>query len=85
MGSQSTTDKVKKVGEGAAIGAIAGRILGGNTKSTVLGGVIGGAAGAAVAANSEEYNGCLAENGSITIALDKPLSIRLPTKAKDND
>ncbi len=75
--SQSTADKAKKVGAGAAIGAIAGRVLGGNTKSTVLGGAIGAAAGAAVAAGDTRTEGCLGEDGSITLALDKPLVLRI--------
>lgn len=77
VNSQSTTDKAKKVGAGAAIGAIAGRILGGNTRSTVLGGVVGAAAGAAVAAGDNHYDGCLSGDGAITLALDKPLVLKL--------
>ncbi|HVZ49344.1 MAG TPA: hypothetical protein VG916_11210 [Gemmatimonadaceae bacterium] len=79
VNAQSTTDKAKKVGAGAAIGAIAGRILGGNTKSTVLGGVVGAAAGAAVAAGDNHYEGCLSGDGAITLALDKPLVLKLAT------
>jgi len=77
VNAQTTGDKVKKVGAGAAIGAIAGRVLGGNTKSTVLGGAIGAAAGAAVAASDTRYEGCLADNGMITLALDRPLVLRV--------
>ncbi|MDA1081510.1 MAG: hypothetical protein O2973_07505 [Gemmatimonadetes bacterium] len=76
-GAQSTGDKVKKVGAGAAIGAIAGRVLGGNTKSTVLGGAIGAAAGAAVAAGDTRYEGCTGDDATITLALDRPLVLRL--------
>lgn len=78
VSSQSTTDKAKKVGAGAVIGAIAGRILGGDTRSTVLGGAVGAAAGAAVAAGDTRYEGCLSGDGSITLALDRPLVLRLP-------
>jgi hypothetical protein len=78
VSSQSTTDKAKKVGTGAVIGAIAGRILGGDTRSTVLGGAVGAAAGAAVAAGDTRYEGCLSGDGSITLALDRPLVLRLP-------
>jgi hypothetical protein len=77
VSSQSKTDAAKKVGAGAVIGAIAGRVLGGNTKSTVIGGAIGAAAGAAVAANDRKIDGCLKTDGTITLALDRALTIRL--------
>lgn len=77
VNTQSTGDKLKKVGAGAAIGAIAGRILGGNAKGTILGGAVGAAAGAAAAANDAHYEGCLREDGAITLALDKPLVLKL--------
>ena len=75
--ARNNADKAKAVGVGAAIGAIAGRVLGGNTKSTVIGGVIGAAAGVAVAASDKPYEGCLSDDGTITVALDKPLVLRL--------
>lgn len=77
VNAQTTGDKAKKIGTGAAIGAIAGRVLGGNTKSTVLGGAIGAAAGAAVAASDTRYEGCLADDGAITLVLDRPLVLRV--------
>lgn len=80
INSQSNGDKAKKVGAGAAIGAIAGRILGGNTRSTVVGGVVGAAAGAAVAASDNHYETCLSGDGAITLAFDRPLVLRLPQR-----
>lgn len=77
VNAQTTGDKARKIGVGAAIGAIAGRVLGGNTKSTVIGGAVGAAAGAAVAAGDTHYEGCLRDDATITLALDKPLVIRL--------
>ena len=44
-----TAGEVEKVGVGTAIGAIGGRIIGGNTKGAVIGGVVGAGAGTAVA------------------------------------
>jgi hypothetical protein len=41
--------EVEKVGVGTAIGALGGRIIGGNTKGAVIGGVVGAGAGTAVA------------------------------------
>ena len=43
------TGEVEKVGAGAAIGAIAGRLIGGNTQGAVIGGAVGAGGGAAVA------------------------------------
>lgn len=80
VGTQSTGDKAKKIGAGAAIGAIAGQLLGRNTKSTVIGGAVGAAAGAVAVASSETYEGCIAENGTIAFALDKPLTIRVSAR-----
>jgi hypothetical protein len=77
VNTQTSGDRAKKIGAGAAIGAIAGRVLGGNTKSTVLGGAIGAAAGAAVAASDQKVEGCLRDNGTIELVLDRPLNIRL--------
>jgi hypothetical protein len=44
-----TAGEVEKVGAGTAIGAIGGRVIGGNTKGAVIGGLIGAAGGTAVA------------------------------------
>jgi outer membrane murein-binding lipoprotein Lpp len=41
--------EVEKVGVGTAVGALGGRIIGGNTKGAVIGGIIGAGAGTAVA------------------------------------
>jgi hypothetical protein len=77
VNSQSKTDAAKKVGAGAVIGAIAGRVIGGNTKGAVIGGAVGAAAGAAVAVKDNKVEGCLAGDGTIALALDKPLVVRL--------
>ena len=59
------------------------QILGRNTKSTVIGGAVGAAAGAVAAASTETYEGCIAENGTITFTLDKPLTVRLASPRPD--
>ena len=74
--SQSTGQQVGKVATGAAVGAVAGQLLGKNTKGTVIGAAVGAAAGGAVAAGTADYEGCLAENGTIRIAITRALSIR---------
>ncbi len=75
--AQSTGTQAGKVGAGAAIGAIAGQLLGKDTRSTVIGAAVGAAAGGAVAAGTADYDGCLPAGGSITITLDRPLTIRV--------
>jgi hypothetical protein len=49
QGRGVTTDEAARVGAGTAIGAVAGQLIGKNTKSTVIGGAIGAVAGSAVA------------------------------------
>jgi uncharacterized membrane protein len=78
VNTQSKTDAAKKVGVGAVIGAVAGRVIGGNTKGAVIGGAIGAAAGAAVAVRDNKIEGCLKNDGTITLSLDRPLIVKLP-------
>src|SRR5207244_9730322 len=66
---------VKKVVGGAAIGAIAGRVLGKSTKSTGIGAAAGAAAGAGAAAATANYEGCVRSGNRITVRLDAPLQI----------
>jgi hypothetical protein len=75
--TQSKADAAKKVGAGAVIGAIAGRVIGGNNKGAVVGGAIGAAAGAAKAAADSKIEGCLKGDGTITLVLHRPLTLRL--------
>ncbi len=75
---QTTGDQVKKVGIGAAIGALAGQLLGHNTRSTVLGGAVGAAAGGAVAAGTTDYDGCVPTTADLAVTLEQPLRIKLP-------
>jgi len=44
-----TKDEAARIGAGTAVGAVAGQVIGKNTKSTVIGGAIGAVAGTAVA------------------------------------
>lgn len=74
---QSNRTQAEKVAVGAAAGAVAGQLLGRDTKSTVAGAAIGAAAGGAVAAATTDYNGCLAQNGAITLTLSEALSVRM--------
>jgi hypothetical protein len=65
----------KNVVGGAAVGAIAGQLLGKNTKSTVIGAAVGGAAGAAAAAAASNYEGCIRTGTAIVVTLTGPLTI----------
>jgi hypothetical protein len=66
---------VKKVLGGAAIGAIAGQVLGKSTKSTVIGAAAGAAVGAGAAATTANYEGCINSGTSMTLTLSQPLQV----------
>lgn len=72
---QSNTTQAGKVAAGAAVGAIAGQVLGRNTKSTVAGAAVGAAAGGVVAAATTDFDGCLARNAALTITLTQQLTV----------
>ncbi len=75
--AESGSDDARKVATGAAIGAIAGQILGRRTRSTVIGAATGAAAGAVIAARNSHYDGCIPSGGRIAIRLTEPLSVQL--------
>lgn len=75
--AESRSDDARKVATGAAIGAIAGQILGRRTKSTVIGAATGAAAGAVMAARNSHYDGCIPTGGRIAIRLTEPLYVQL--------
>ncbi len=68
---------VQKVIGGAAIGAIAGQILGKSTKATVIGAAAGGAAGAAAAAATSNYEGCVNSGARITAQLNSSTQVQI--------
>jgi hypothetical protein len=68
---------VQKVVGGAAIGAIAGQILGKSTKATVIGAAAGGAAGAAAAAATSNYEGCVNQGSRITAQLNSSTQVNI--------
>ncbi|GAC1478374.1 MAG: hypothetical protein NVS1B4_22060 [Gemmatimonadaceae bacterium] len=67
----------KKVVGGAALGALAGQLLGKNTESTVIGAAVGAAAGGAVAAGTGTYESCVRSGGRVRLVLSAPLSVPL--------
>ena len=75
--NQPRSKDVQKVVGGAAIGAIAGQILGKSTKATVIGAAAGGAAGAAAAAATSNYEGCVYSGGRITATLNSSTQVNI--------
>jgi len=73
----STGTDAKKVAGGAILGAIAGQILGKNTKSTVVGAAAGAAAGTAAAVGTADFDTCLNQGATITVALSSPVVVKL--------
>jgi hypothetical protein len=74
---QSTGDQAKKVAIGAAAGAVVGRVIGKDTKSTVVGGAIGAIGGAAAAAGTSDYDACVSADSRIAVSLTKELRVRV--------
>ena len=66
-----------KVIAGAGVGAILGRVIGGNTTSTVIGAATGAAAGAVVANRTTGFDRCVPSGGLITARLTEPLRVAL--------
>lgn len=73
--SGSRGSDIAKVATGSVIGAGIGRVLGRNTKATVMGAVGGAAAGAVVANRTATVNKCVPDGGLITARLVQPLEI----------
>jgi hypothetical protein len=65
-----------KVAGGAVAGALVGKLLGKNTKGAVIGGAAGAAAGAAAARASRDIDIVVPKGASITIQLNKPLTVK---------
>jgi hypothetical protein len=75
--NQPKSKDVQKVVGGAAIGAIAGQILGHSTKATVIGAAVGGVAGAGAAAATANYEGCVNSGGRITATLNSATQVNI--------
>ena len=73
--STSRGSDLAKVAAGTMLGAGVGKVLGRNTRSTVIGAVSGGAAGAILASRSQTYKTCVPDGGRITAQLTQPLTI----------
>jgi hypothetical protein len=64
-----TAGEAEKVGVGTAIGALGGRIIGGNTKGAVIGGIVGAGAGTAVAVQTASRDVVVRPGTTVKITL----------------
>jgi hypothetical protein len=74
QGRGVTGGEVVKTGAGTAIGAVAGRIIGGNRTGTLVGAAAGTAAGAGYAAATRDVDVVLPQGGTIRLVLTAPLA-----------
>jgi hypothetical protein len=64
------------VAVGAAVGALAGQLIGKNTKSTVIGGAVGAVGGGAVAVAGAQRDIVVAAGTHITIQLPQAITVK---------
>ena len=69
-----TVEDAAKVGVGAAAGAVAGRIIGGNRTGAAIGAVAGGAGGAVYANRTKDHDIALTPGSAIEVALTSPFT-----------
>jgi hypothetical protein len=70
-----TVGEVEKVAAGAAIGAVAGRIIGGDSKGTIIGAAVGTAGGAIVANETASRDVVIVAGSPIQLTLTGPLKV----------
>jgi hypothetical protein len=70
-----TVGEVEKVAVGTTIGAVAGRVIGGNAKGTIIGGVIGAAGGTVVAVQTASRDVVVSAGTPVGITLTAPLKV----------
>ena len=61
---------------GAAVGAIAGRVLGRDRRSTAIGAAVGAAAGTGVVVASHDIDAVISSGSTATVRLDGPVRVR---------
>jgi hypothetical protein len=69
------TAEVAKVGVGAAVGAVAGQVIGRDTKATVIGGAVGAVGGAAVAVQTASRDVVVNAGAPVRITLTGPFTV----------
>ncbi len=75
-----TGGTVAKVGAGAAIGGIAGRIIGGNTTGALIGAAAGGAGGAVYANATRNLDVILDAGAPIRLELTQPFTTEMASR-----
>ena len=75
QGRGVTAGDAGKVGAGAAIGAIAGRLIGGNTKGAVIGGAVGAGGGTAVAVHWASRDVVVSSGTHVVFSLPQSLTV----------
>jgi len=73
-----TVGEVEKVAVGTVIGAVAGRVIGGNSKGTIIGGAIGAAGGTVVAVHTASRDVVVSAGTPVGITLTGPLKVASP-------
>ncbi len=71
-----TAGDAAKVGAGTVIGAVAGRVIGGNKTGTIVGAAAGTAAGVGIAAATRDIDIILAAGAPIRLVLTAPLAVQ---------
>jgi hypothetical protein len=71
-----TKGEGEDVAVGAAVGALAGQLIGKNTKSTVIGGAVGAVGGGAVAVKGAQRDIIVAPGTQISFQLPKPITVK---------
>ena len=69
---------MEKVAAGAAIGAVAGRVIGGDSKGTIIGAAVGTAGGAIVANETASRDVVVAAGSPIELTMTGPLTVPAP-------
>lgn len=64
------------VAGGAAVGAVAGRVLGKSRRSAAIGAIAGGAAGTAVVVGTHDIDAVIPAGSTATVRLDGPVRVR---------
>jgi hypothetical protein len=75
-GDQFKAGDAAKIGAGAVVGAVAGKIIGKDTKGAVIGGAAGAAAGTGVALATKGSDLVLPAGGMIRIVLSAPMALQ---------
>jgi hypothetical protein len=73
-----TLGEVEKVAAGAAIGAVAGRVIGGDSKGTIIGAAVGTAGGAIVANETASRDVVVVAGSPIELTMTGPLTVPAP-------